>query len=284
MSRQIKVRTEKFELLCGYIEQHSDVVRKEGESDEDFEARKFTLHTTCVVREMDHNLDKDLADRSVSAIDLLGRHIISVGTITDPTRILAEVTPELLKGDYDYALLRMRVATLTGNYKFKIQCHRSKCLDESDQELDLDGIECVDMPDPLARLLTYTTEDGMELVFRHIKASDLDVLAEIVEDQEDEIRQVLGLKLVSLDGLTPKKSLEQRGRKCKTDEQRIREAIRMLEVAEINHREREEIRTKLEKMVGYPKLIFKAKCKKCRASWQQRLRIEPSFFLTSSED
>ncbi len=284
MSRQIKTRTEKFELLCGYIEEHHGVERKEDESDESFEARKFTLHTACVVQEMDHKIDKDLADRSVSAIDLLGRHIVSVGTITDPTRILEEVTPNLLKGDYDFALLRMRVATLTGTYKFRVACPRPKCLDESDQELDLDSIECVDMPDPLARRLTYTTEDGIELVFRHVLASDLDVLAEILEDQEDEIRQVLGLKLISLDGVTPKKSLEKRGRKCVTDEQRIREAIRMLDVAEINHREREEIRSKLEKMVGYPKLVFKARCKKCRASWQQRLKIEPSFFLTSSED
>lgn len=283
MTRQRKERTETFELLCGYIEKH-DVEREGNESDEDFESRRATLHTKCVVKEMDHNLDKDLADRSVSAVDLLGRHLVSVGTITDPKRLMEEVAPKLMKGDYDYALLRMRVLTLNEVYKFSLMCPRTKCLSETPQELNLDEIECVDMPDPWARQLTYTTEDGLELVFRHLLASDIDVLAEILEDQEDELRQVLGLKLVSFEGVTPKKTLSKRGRKCTTQEQHVREAIRILEQHEVNHREREEIRSKLEKMVGYPKLVFKAKCKTCRCSWQQRLKIEPSFFLPSSED
>ena len=282
--RQSKQRTEKLELLCGYIEKHPDVERKDEESDEDFESRRATLHTSCVVQEMDHGMDKDLADRSVSSVDFLGRHLVSVGTITDRTRLMEEVVPKLLKGDYDFALLRMRVITLGEVYKFKLQCPRAQCRDESDQQLDLDDIECVDMPDPWARRLTYTTEDKIELVFRHLEAEDIDTLAEILEDQSDEVRQLLGLKFVSMDGLTPAKSLAKRGRKCNTPEQHVREAIRMLDAAEINHREREEIRKKLEKMVGFPKLVFKAKCKSCRGQWQQRLKIEPSFFMPSSED
>lgn len=284
MTRTRKIKTVKFDLLCGYIEEHTAVERKEGESDESYRERRFTLHTECVVREMDHNLDKDLANRNVEAVDMLARHLVSVGTITDPTRLTQEVAPKMMKGDYDYALLRMRVLTLTEIYKFKVQCPRNSCLDESAQELDLDEIECVDMPDPWDRRLVYRTEDDIEIVFRHVVAEDLDALSEIIEDQADEIRQVLGLKLVSFDGVTPAQSLKSRARKCKTPEQHVREAVRMLEAGEIVHSEREEIRKKLENMVGYPKLIFKAKCRSCRCQWQQRVKIEPSFFLTSSED
>lgn len=284
MTQKSKIKTAKINLLCGFIEENKGVERKDAEDDEAYHARRFTLHKECVVQEMDHDLDRDLANRDLSAVDLLARHLISVGSITDSDRIKEEVAPKLLKGDYDYAMLRMRMLSLGPVYRFELPCPKKKSCVDSKQELDLEGIELVDMPDPWARKLEYTTEDGVELVFRHLEAADIDILSEILEDQEDEIRQVLGLKLVSINGKSPSKSLKSRGRTCKTPEQFVREAVRMIDSEKLVHRVKEDIRKKLEKMVGLPKLIFKAKCPICRGQWMQRVQIGPSFFLTSSEE
>lgn len=284
-----KPQTDTFELLCGYLEPPAEPVsRDEGESHRDYLERTHTLHTTITVRELDHNIDRDLANREVDTVDLLGRHVVQVGTITDPRKLKNEVVPALLKGDYDYSMLRIRMLSLGDIYPFKDHC--PKCNDENDLEVDLAGIETVDMPDPYFRQYTYSTQDEVDFEFRHLTALDLDHLGDILEDKEDEIRLTMGLRLVSVDGVTPKKELRKRGRlgkkgdKTPTPEQHTREAVRLIDKSEVTHREKEEMRTAMTKAVGYPKLIVDSRCKACRARWKNRIQMAPSFFMVSSED
>jgi len=284
-----KKRTDEFELLCGYLEPPAEEMpREEGESHRDWLERTHTLHKTIKVCELDHCLDQDLANREVDAVDLLARHVVQVGTITDPRVLRDTVVPKLLKGDYDYSLMRDRMLTLGDIYEYKRPC--PSCNEENDLEVDLSEIETIDMPDPYDRLLSLTTDDGITMEFRNLDATDVDHLADVLEDQQDEIRQMLGLRLVSIDGITPRKALADRGRLGKdkdkepTPEQHTREAVRLLEKYEINHREREEVRSKLKKMIGYPKLLTKDRCKFCRRTWKHIIQMEPSFFKASSED
>lgn len=282
-----KKKTDTFELLCGYLDPIPDSEpRKEGEGVSEFYERTHELHTEVTVCELDHDIDKDLANREVDAVELLSRHLVQVGTITDPRKLREEVAPKLLKGDYDYALLRSRMLSLGDIYDTTPTC--PSCNEELELEVDLGDISTVDMPDPYARVLEYTTDDGIETVWRHVVAEDIDALADILEDKDDEIRQVMGLRLVSIDGITPRKELSKRGRlgrdgsKAPTPEQHTREAVRMLERYEISHREKEQIRVKLNKMIGYPKLVVRHRCKFCRHGWNERLSMEPSFFTASS--
>jgi hypothetical protein len=201
---------------------------------------------------------------------------------------MQEVTPQLLKGDYDYALMQARIASLGEIYDFKSAC--PGCNAEGDRELNLNEVAVVEMPDPFDRELVYETSDGIICKFRHLHAYDVECLQDILEDQDDEIRQILALRLVEIDGTTPKKELSKKGRlgkdgnKKPTPEQHVAEAVRLINsVYELTHREKEEIRQKLGKMVGLPKLIVTNRCKPCRRTWSRRVAMEPSFFMAGSE-
>jgi len=261
--------------------------REEGEEVSAYYERSHTLHRTITVCEFDHDIDRDIANRNVDAVELLARHIVQIGDITDPRVIKTQVAPSLMKADYDYGLLRCRAMSLGPIFSIKETC--PKCREENDFEIDLSDFKVNDMADPYARLLEWTTASGDLTVWRHLAARDIEAISDIVEDKDDEIRQVTALRLISINGETPKKGLLKRGRlgrdgdKEVTPELHVQEASRMLDILAIPHGEKEAIRKALAKMVGSVDTLMRHRCKFCRAGWGSRVSIGMSFFMASSE-
>jgi hypothetical protein len=137
------------------------------------------------------------------------------------------------------------------------------------------------MPDPFNDKFTYTTPEESVLVFQTLKAGDMEDLAELMEDRENEVERVLAFQLVSIDGDTPADLLRKRGRKCKNANQRVQMAIKMLEDAEIFHNERERIRKGLRKIRGFPNRRVKGTCPECRTNFWHILPIDFSFIVPS---
>lgn len=254
-------RTETFTLPCGYLNGSGE------------------LHTEMTVVELDHKIDKAMADQNLTSSELLARHVTKLGTICDREGI-DEAVPKLQKGDFDWALIKLRVLSLGGSYEYPMLCPNPKCRCQRDYEYDLDGIEVVDMPDPHNDRFVYTS-DGVELVFQTLKAGDMEDLAELMEDRENEVERVLAFQLVSVGGETPEALLKKRGRKCKNANQRVQMAIKMLEDAEIFHREREAIRKGLRGIRGYPNRRIKGTCPECRTNFWHVLPIDYTFIVPS---
>lgn len=265
-----KVRTETFDLLCGYL--------APGIGD-----AEPILHTTCTVTELDHQTDRSLADRSSDFLGVIGRHIVAVGDIVDRDTLDKEVIPNLIKGDLDWALLKIRILSLGSDYEFSTKCVSKDCPHVTLQKLDLTTLDVVEMPDPTKRTITYRTDDGeCELVFRPYFAQDLLPISDIISTGNNEIALLLGLRLISINGETPEAVARAKGRACKTAEQRATIAARMLEDNRITHRERDEIRRALDSIAGYPRLDFQARCGSCGTIWRTKMEMSPTFLMSSA--
>lgn len=230
--------------------------------------------------ELDHKVDKAMADQNLTSAQLLARHVTRLGSITDREGI-DEAVPKLEKGDFDWALIQLRILSLGEGYEYPMLCPNEKCRCQRDYEYDLGNIEVIDMPDPHQTTFEYTTSDDAVLVFRTLKAGDMEALAELMQDRENEVERVLGFQLVSIDGRTPADELQKRGRKCKNPAQHVQMAIKMMEDAEIFHREREDIRKGLRNLRGYPNRRVKGTCPECRTNFWHLLPIDYSFIVPS---
>ena len=122
-------RKDTFTLPCGYVD---------GED---------VLHQEITVLELDHQVDKAMSDHNLTSSQLLGRHVTKIGTISDRATI-NEVVPKLEKGDFDWALIKLRILSLGEDYDYPMLCPNPKCRCQRDYTYDLNNIEVVDMADP----------------------------------------------------------------------------------------------------------------------------------------
>ncbi len=256
-----KLRQTTFELPCGYLDEQGEA------------------HKSMTVFELDHGTDKAMAT-SMSSSELLAKHTVAVGPVKDAETI-QEAVAGLEKGDFDWALIQIRILSLGATYEYPMICPSKTCKFEGTYEYDLEEIDVIDMPDPKVRTFTYGTDDGMELVFRTLKARDMEDLADLMDDHEDQITKVLALQLVSIDGNTPVSELKKKGRKCKNAGQHVREATRMMDTAEIAHREKEEIRKGLRGIRGYPNRRVRQSCPECGTNFSHLIPIDYSFIAPS---
>jgi hypothetical protein len=256
-------RRDTFELPCGFL-------TEEG-----------TLHKTMTVLALDHKTDKAMSD-GMTTSELVANHTACIGTIQDAEGIKAAV-PQLEKGDFDYALIRLRILSLGEMYEYPQLCPNKTCKFEGVYEYDLEEIDVVEMPDPHVRTVEYTTDDDRELVFRTLKAQDMEDLADLMKDPDDQISRILGLQLVSIDGVTPADELRKKGRKCKNASQQVRQAIRMMDELEIEHGEKEKIRKAIRAIIGYPDRKVRGVCPECGANFGHLLPIDYTFIVPSLE-
>ncbi len=267
MARERK--TAQLTLPCGHLDEKTD------------------LHTVCEIIELDHKVERNFSDKTFTTVDLVARHVVAIGPYKDRDYILAAV-PKLAKGDFDWLLIQIRILSLGSSYKYPAICPRAACRYQAELVHDLDTIELVEMPDPMARNFRYETRDGIELLFRELLAEDLEACAEIIEKGEDELPRLQGLLLISVDGVTIEESLKKKHQKLKKGDwmKHVREAVTMMEKAEVSQNEREEIRMGLRKQRGYPDRKIRARCPKstCGTDYAHMLPINPDFIAPSLGD
>lgn len=252
-----------FTLPCGHL-------------DEDGE----TLHTNVTVIELGHDTDKDMSS-GMSSTELVAQHVVQIGPHKDKESIKS-VVEGLEKGDFDWILIRLRILSLGSDFEYPHICPNTACRRQNDYSYDMDEIDVVDMPDPLQRTLDYTTRNGEDTVWRTLKAKDMEDLAEIMqESEENRINKVLALQLVSINGETPAAVLKKKGRKCKNSKQHINAALKMIEELEILHGEREVIRKELRELRGYPNLNIRNTCTGCGTNFPTRIPIDYTFIAPS---
>ena len=248
---------------------------------------KTELHTVCEIIELDHKVEKDYSDKTFTTVDLVARHVVAIGPYKDAEYIKAAV-PKLAKGDFDWILIQIRILSLGSKYKYPSICPRPSCRYQAQFTHDLDTIELIEMPDPMARNYRYSTTDEIELLFRELIASDTEALADIIEKGVDELPRFLGLLLLSVDGVTIEESLKKKHQKLKKGDwtKHVSEAVTMMEKAEITQAEREEIRMGLRKQRGYPDRKIRARCPKatCGTDYAHMLPINPDFIAPSLGD
>ena len=257
-------RTTKFELPCGYVDSNED------------------LHTSVTIVELDHKTDKAVAS-GMTSTELVANHVVEIGSIKDRSEI-EEAVPKLEKGDFDWILIQLRILSLGSEYTYPQICPNTRCNFQGEYVHDLEEIEVIDAPDPRQREIEYVSDEDHVLVFRTLKAQDMQDLAELMKDPEDQITRILALQLVSIDGVTPAKALSDKGRKCKNASQRVRQAIAMMDKIELPHREKEAIRKEIRKVIGYADRRVRGVCPECGTNFGHLLPIDYTFIVPSLEE
>lgn len=231
------------------------------------------IHEYLILRELLHD-EEDLigTQESRDNEDLLAECIIQIGdSITDRTRIEAAV-PYMMKGDYDWALIQLRILSLKSLYEFSWICRNKDCGEQNDEEIDLDEIEVVEALDRAKRTFVYTSEDGVKAEFNYLRVKDTGVISEALESGERVLAKILANQLVSIEGQEPE---------GKTNAKRIREGIKLLNKHMPRYYDREECRKLLFGVKGGPDRVVISKCGKCPAKIRQKMPINPTFLLPS---
>lgn len=234
------------------------------------------------VVELDHATDKAVAD-GMTTTELVTNHVVEIGSIKDREGI-KDAVPELEKGDFDWALIQLRILSLGADYTYPHICPSKDCRFQGTYEHDLESLEVIDMPDPRERQIDYDSDEGHQLVFRTLKAQDMQDLAELMKDPNDQITRILALQLVSIDSVTPEKALKDKGRKCKNAAQQVRQATLMMNTIELPHREKELIRKKIRALIGYPDRKVRGVCPECGTNFAHLLPIDYTFIVPSLEE
>ncbi len=234
------------------------------------------------VVELDHKTDKAVAD-GMTTTELVTNHVIEIGSIKDLEGI-KDAVPKLEKGDFDWALIQLRILSLGPEYTYPQICPSTKCKFQGTYSHDLEELEVIDMPDPRERQIEYDSEEGHHVVLRTLKAQDMQDLAELMKDPNDQITRILALQLVSIDDVTPEKALKDKGRKCKNAAQHVRQATLMMNNIQLPHREKEEIRKKIRALIGFPDRNVRGVCPECGTNFAHLLPIDYTFIVPSLEE
>lgn len=244
------------------------------------------LLSFVTLREMQTAEEKIMGSSDPDVFKVVGNCIVGIGDeenpalISDRHTLTTEVLPELLKGDYDWILIQLRILSLGSEYDYGVLCRNPRCNKESSHTFDLDNIEVIDMPDPMEREILWTSRGGSVLTFRHLRGSDTPIMEEIQQSNQDILGKTLAMHLVAVDGVPVDQLLKHR--KVKNDRQRLNAAVKALDKHVPSYGERTEIRVMLKNKLGKPDVDVISKCPHCAAEWTHRMPIDPGFLYPSA--
>lgn len=265
-------RHEMIDLPCGYIGNVSD-----------------TVYTRANVTELDFEAEMALgtAGGDNPMQDILARCLISVhdehgaARIDDKTMLREEVIPSLLKGDWDWLLLRIVYLTLYKNekYVFTVLCPNQSCKVQDTHSYDLAEVEFRAMPDRRRRHLPFTSRSGASHIFRHLRGVDGEALAYVAESDSDVLGKLLALHLHSIDDREFPDYIEDGG---VFSARKLRDRVMALQESMPFVQEREAVRTMLQRAGGRPDLMVHSKCYHCGTRFQHRMPVDPTLLLPSA--
>ncbi len=257
MTTHAGAKVAEIELPCGYL-------------DDDGE-----LYDTMTVREMMDAEEVILGSKKGDVLHILRNCIVQCGPYHDRASIVDKVFPELLKGDGDWAMVNIRRLSITDGdvYPFKAICPR--CGKQGSFTFDLSTVELIRMPDPGARVISYTTRTGKVLKFRFPRMADSAMMTQIAKDRDNAAAKLLAMVLLSVDDEPVKTE------KTKTEMSVLNNALKIFRAVAPAYSEREDIRLLMKSKIGKPDLAVISECEECGCEWSHNMPVDVGFLRPS---